>query len=128
MRNFMSKLMRDRRAAYRHSLKIPLRYRIRRRSASEHLSESTNVSESGIYFETDQELSVGAIVDLHVEMPTEINGTSVSHWLCTGHVVRVDPSKLSTNLHLIGVQFDCYEVLPSTQKVLDTIEARAVHV
>jgi hypothetical protein len=113
MLNFMSRLTHDRRSAHRHKLKIPLRYRIGRHSGVEHLSESTDVSQLGISFATDQELTLGAIVDLWVEMPTEIDGTSVSHWLCTGHVVRIDTNEPSTGLRSIGVQFDCYEVLPS---------------
>jgi hypothetical protein len=129
MRNFMPRLTRDRRLAYRHSLKIPLRHCIRRRSESEHLSESMSVSESDIYFATDQELSVGAIIDLWVEMATEMNGMSDSHWLCTGHVVRIDTNDPSSGLRKIGLQFDCYEALPPTQKVIDTtIGARRVHV
>jgi hypothetical protein len=107
--------MHDRRLSYRHDLKIPLRYRIRRRSASEHLSESSNVSESGISFVTDQELSAGAIIDLWVEMPEKINGEMPSMWLCTGHVVRIDPNEPSSSFRSIGVQFDCYEIVRSTQ-------------
>jgi hypothetical protein len=123
MFNFMSRLTHDRRSAHRHKLKIPVRYRIGRRSGLEHLSESTNVSQLGISFTTDQELNVGAIVDLWVEMPTEINGTSVSRWLCTGHVVRIEAGEPSTTLRCISVQFDCYEALPSPPRPIhDPVE------
>lgn len=47
-------------------------------------------------------------------MPAEINGTSVSRWLCTGHIVRIEASEPSSTLRCISVQFDCYEALPST--------------
>jgi hypothetical protein len=123
MLSFMSSLTHDRRSATRHSLKIPLRYRIGRRSGLEHFSETTNVSELGIAFTTDQELSVGVIVDLWLEMPRQINGTAVCQWLCTGHVVRIDAGEPSSRR--IGVQFDCYEVLRPAQQpaVIETVQA-----
>jgi PilZ domain len=110
MLSLISTLTRDRRSAHRHTLKIPLRYRIGRHSSSQHVSESANVSALGISFTSDQELKVGSIVDLWIEMPTE-TVHSVSHWLCTGHIVRVGASEPSSPLRMISVQFDCYEVL-----------------
>jgi PilZ domain len=118
MLSLISTLTRDRRSAHRHNLKIPLRYRVGRHSSSQHVSESANVSALGISFTSDQELRVGSIVDLWIEMPTEINGTSVSHWLCTGHVVRVGACEPSSPLRMISVQFDCYEVLDPAHKHL----------
>jgi hypothetical protein len=115
-----SNLTRDRRAAYRHNLEIPLRYRIRRRSATEYVSQSTNVSDLGIAFTTDQDLSIGVIVDLWVEMPKGINGASGSDWLCTGHVVRIERNEVS-HLRRISVQFDCYEVLRPAEKRAEPI-------
>jgi hypothetical protein len=115
-----SNLTRDRRAAYRHNLELPLRYRIRRGSATEYVSRSTNVSDFGIAFITDQDLSIGAIVDLWVEMPKEINDASGSNWLCTGHVVRIERSEVS-HLREISVQFDCYEVLRLAEKRAEPI-------
>jgi hypothetical protein len=117
MLSLMSSLTRDRRSAHRHNLKIPVRYRVGLRSGSEHVSESANLSELGISFTTDQELSVGAIVELWLEMPEEINGASLSRWLCTGHVVRIDVNEPSSGRRRIGVQFDCHEVLNPAQKL-----------
>ena len=82
----------DRRSARRYHIKVPLRYRLRRSTASEHTAESENLSELGVFFAADIELSVGAAIDLIVEMPTELSGVSSVQWLCTGHVVRIERS------------------------------------
>jgi hypothetical protein len=43
----------ERRSARRHDLKIALRYRVRN-SEKEHASRAENVSEVGIFFETEE--------------------------------------------------------------------------
>jgi hypothetical protein len=111
MRPVVSSITDDRRMAYRQRSRIPVRYRVRRTSASEHVSAAEDVSQLGIFFRTDQELSVGAQVELLVDMPKAINGTSELRWYCRGRVVRVDPPDPLTGLRGVGVQFHCYEIL-----------------
>lgn len=106
MLNLFGRLAGDRRTAHRHYLNIPIRYRIRS-SSSEHSSQSENISEVGVFFETDHSISVGAILDLMLDMPNGVNPDLASLW-CTGHVVRVTPKGLKRG---VGVQFDCFEVL-----------------
>jgi hypothetical protein len=44
-------------------------------------------------------------------MPEEITGEATTEWLCTGHVVRVNPVHSSPGKLGVGVQFDCYQIL-----------------
>jgi len=116
MTTLLSNRKDDRRLTRRLTLKIPIRYRIGPTDASEHVSASEDVSERGIFFETDQEARVDSVVELLVEMPKQINGSSVCPWYCRGRVVRSDPISRASNRHGVGVKFDCYQVLaPPTQ-------------
>jgi Tfp pilus assembly protein PilZ len=119
MRNLLAGNQGDRRSTNRLSLKIPLRYRIGLTAESEHLSSSEDISERGVFFETDQQASVGSVVELLVEMPKQINGSSVCPWICRGQVVRVDPISRANSRCGVGVKFDCYEVLPPQSKITE---------
>jgi hypothetical protein len=63
---------RDRRLSRRHSLRAPLRIRVRRSATPESRTESENLSQRGVFFATDLPVSKGVAVDLPVEMPEEI--------------------------------------------------------
>ena len=114
----------DRRSARRYHIKVPLRYRLRRSSASERTAQSENLSELGVFFLTDAELSVGAAVDLVVEMPSELSGVPAVQWLCTGHVVRVERTDSPHIGNRIGIQFDCYEILRPGQQFANVARFR----
>jgi hypothetical protein len=111
----------ERRLAERFGLKIPLRVRIAKAAAPEHLGESLNVSTRGIYFATDLPLRKGTPVHLAFVMPEEVAHRPASEWHCTGHVVHVQPSSSPQGANCVGVGFDCYEVLlplrPSVNQV-----------
>jgi hypothetical protein len=115
----------DRRLAHRFNLNIPLHIRAWKSSAPEQTVESNNVSESGVYFETDKPLNEGAVIQLRLEMPEEVTGKTSSDWLCAGKVVRVQRSNSQTTLVGVGVRFDYYEVwrtkglLRSTQSLFE---------
>ncbi len=100
----------DRRTSRRHPLKTALRVRVRRADGADWTTESENVSQRGVFFNTDLPLSQGAALDLLVDMPEEVTGVPAAQWLCTGHVVRVVPARLPEGPQGIGVQFDFYEV------------------
>jgi Tfp pilus assembly protein PilZ len=108
--HFVDDWKKDRRLSKRHPLKTPLRVRLRRSGAGELKTESENVSQRGIFFHTDLALSEGAPLDLLVDMPEEVTGVPAAQWLCTGHVVRVEPAKSPECPGGVGVQFDFYEV------------------
>jgi hypothetical protein len=106
----------ERRLAERFGLKIPLRVRIARSAAPEHIVESLNVSTRGISFATDLPLCKGMPVHLTFEMPEEITHKPASEWRCTGHVVHVHPNSSPQGANCVGVGFDCYEVLLPTRQ------------
>ena len=111
----LNRLAGERRSAPRYRVNVPVRYRLRRSSAAEQTAESENLSELGIFFATDLEFKVGATLDLRMRVTTELNGMDSAEWLCTGHVVRVEPSDSLSGMSRIGVQFDCFELLRPKQ-------------
>jgi len=100
----------DRRLSLRHNFKTALRIRIWKSSAPERRSESVNLSDRGILFATDSPMPVGTVVEVLLKMPEEITGEPTTEWLCSGHVVRVDPINSPRGSHGVGVQFDCYQI------------------
>jgi hypothetical protein len=78
-------------------------------SGSLHLSEARNVSNWGVFFTTDSPVTLGARIDLLIEMPTEFSGPV--QWLCWGRVVRVEAQDASDTMLGIAVKYDCYEVV-----------------
>jgi hypothetical protein len=107
---FMRVIRSDRRIALRHKCKVPVRFHIWKSAISKETAEAQNLSEGGIYFATDSLLRVGTVIELTVNMPEEITGEPTSEWLCSGHVVRIQPINLPCGKLGVGVQFDCYEV------------------
>jgi hypothetical protein len=101
----------DRRVARRHYFKAPLRVRIWKSAIPEQNAESENLSEGGIFFATDSLFRRGTTVEILLRMPEEITGEPTTEWLCTGHVVRVNPVNSSPGKLGVGVQFDCYQIL-----------------
>jgi hypothetical protein len=100
----------ERRLAERFGLKIPLRVRIAKPAALDHTAESLNISTRGISFATDLPLCKGTPVHVAFEMPEQVTCKPASEWRCTGHVVHVQPNG-SPHGAIVGVGFDCYEVL-----------------
>ena len=74
MERFLERMDRDRRLSRRHSLRAPLRIRVRKSDVAERCAESENLSRRGVYFATDLPLNKGASLDLLLEMPEEISG------------------------------------------------------
>ena len=108
MLNLFGHLAGDRRSAQRHHLNIPVRYRVRD-SKSEYSSHTENVSEVGLFFETEHLLSIGTVLDLLLDLPNASSGGLASLW-CTGRVVRVCSTGEKRGM---GVEFDCFEVVDS---------------
>lgn len=101
----------DRRFAHRFLLTIPLYFREWRTRTPEKAVESLNVSECGVYFETDTPPREGAMVQIRMEMPKEITGHGTAEWHCTGKVVGVRPTSRPGGSRGVGVRFDYYEIL-----------------
>ena len=102
----------DRRSALRFRLAIPLFVREWKTMAPEKKVESVNVSERGVYFETDTPPREGAVLQIRLEMPKEITGDATAEWRCTGKVVSVRPTFPPGGSRGVGVRFDYYEIIP----------------
>ena len=103
--------MSDRRLAHRFDLAVPLRFRAWNSVGPEESVVSRNVSERGLYFETDSPVPTGMALQVRFEMPEEVTGSPTTEWKCTGQVVRVEPARTSTRKIGVGVRIDYYEVL-----------------
>jgi hypothetical protein len=73
--------------ARRLKVSIPLQYR-RKGSLPWSSGVATNISQTGILFDGEQELLRGNEVELVFEMPKEISGQVNSRVLCLGSVIR----------------------------------------
>ena len=100
----------DRRQTVRHNFRTPIRIRFWKSTILEERGESENLSENGILFATDSLIPIGRLLEIELKMPELITGVPEAMWLCSGHVVRVDPIDSPRGKHGISVQFDCYEV------------------
>jgi hypothetical protein len=107
----------DRRVSTRHNFNIPIRIRLWKSAVPEQRGQSENLSEGGILFARDAALPIGTVVEVLLKMPELISGKPSTEWLCTGHVVRVEPVDSPRGKVGISVQFDCYQVSPVTGPV-----------
>ncbi len=112
----------DRRMAQRFNLIIPLQiseWKSQGKSqAPAQRTVSVNVSEHGVYFETDRPPCEGAMLQIRLEMPEAVTGNPAAEWLCTGKVTRVHPPKSPGALVGVSVRFDCYDVLRPSDALL----------
>jgi hypothetical protein len=106
----MKRAASDRRASLRYNFKVPLRIRVWKSATPEERGESENLSERGILFATDSVMPVGTVVEVLLKMPEAITGEPTTEWLCSGHVVRVEPIDSPRGKLGVGMQFDCYQV------------------
>jgi hypothetical protein len=100
----------DRRLTVRQNIRTPIRIRHWKSDIPEERGESENLSEDGILFATDSAIRVGTVLEILLKMPEVITGRPTTEWLCSGHVVRVEPIESPRGKHGVGVQFDCYDV------------------
>jgi hypothetical protein len=100
----------DRRLTVRHNIKTPIRIRLWKSAIPEQRGESENLSEEGILFATDSVIPVGTVLEILLKMPELITGEPTTEWLCSGHVVRVEPIDSTRGKLGVGVHFDCFQV------------------
>jgi PilZ domain-containing protein len=105
----------ERRRSERRNLGIRLSVSVLNSTSPEQRTESLNVSAGGMYFATNLPLRRGTGVQLHFKMPEEITHQPPSDWVCMGHVVHVRPVNAPNGQLGVGVQFDCYEVVPAAE-------------
>jgi len=107
----------ERRRTERFNLGIRLNVSVLNSSAPEQRTESLNLSAGGMYFATNLPLRRGTGVQLLFKMPEEITHMPARDWVCTGHVVHVKPASAPNGWLGVGVQFDCYEVVPTAESL-----------
>ena len=113
----------DRRITLRHNFKTALRIRLWKSSTPEQRGESVNLSERGILYATDSPPHIGAILEVLLKMPEEVTGERATEWLCSGHVVRVEPINSPRGRLGVGVQFDCYQITRNLDQETDPLPA-----
>lgn len=120
----MKKLSAERRVFLRHNFRVPIRVRFWKSGLPEQRSESVNLSESGILFATDAQMPVGTVIEVLFKMPEAITGEPTTEWLCSGHVVRVEPIESPRGKLGVGMQFDCYQVSRTSARQTGGSETR----
>ena len=101
----------ERRSGRRLIMKVPLRFRpMKETPIHEETAASMNISAHGVFFATDQKVSEGLLLEVHLKMPKEIVGDDVEEWSFTGRVAHVESLGPQGNKLGVGVQFLYYEV------------------
>lgn len=108
----------DRRRAYRYAVQILLRIRAQNKLSTDETVETVNLSEQGVYFVTNYAFLRGTVVQLVLEMPSEVTGVSSTLWKCVGRVVHTELVTSEQGNLGVGVRFDYYEILPSAKASL----------
>ena len=93
-----------------HSFKAPLRVRNGKSAIPEGRTQSEDLLEKEILFATDSLIHLGTTVEILLTMPEGFTGDLTTEWLCSGHVVRVEPDNSSPGKLGDGVQFDCSQI------------------
>jgi len=92
-------------------MKIPLRFRpMKETSIREETAASMNISTHGVFFATEQKVSEGLLLQVHLKMPREIIGDEVEEWSFTARVAHVESLGATSKISGVGVQFLYYEV------------------
>ena len=106
----------DRRNETRVNVRIPLRFKlIGNQSAGEHMAESENLSQRGIFMWTAYPLKMGAQVELKLRMPSEISGLPASEVQCTARVIRIQESD-SGGLVGAGLRIERYHATAERER------------
>jgi len=107
----------ERRRTQRFNLGIRLDVSLLNSLKPEQRTESLNVSAGGVYFATNLPLRRGTGIQLLFKLPEEITHMPAIDWICMGHVVHVRRVASPNGSLGVGVQFDCYEVMPAVESL-----------
>jgi hypothetical protein len=107
-----------RRQTPRFELRIPLSIRpLDAAEAPARIVRTSNISATGLYFISNLPLEVGTPVEMFLQVPEEVLGTSPRNWCCKGRVVWIDGSDRSHATQGVGVEFQYYEVLEDEESI-----------
>lgn len=114
----------DRRLSGRFNVAVPFRYRGLNSKGPERMAEAINISERGLYFETDAASMVDTDLKLRLVMPEAVTGKLPEELDCIGHVVRCEPGIYNPDRIGVGVCLDSFETLKNTR---DAGSRRTLH-
>ena len=105
--------MKDRRTARRYDLSLPISVRvpIEKRAVSR-TGKTRDISNRGVYFTIDNNLSAGAELDLTMILPPEVTGSTEVFIRATGKVIRVDKRSGNGDQKVdVAAVFEMYEIV-----------------
>jgi PilZ domain len=100
----------ERRIDPRVNVRVPLQFRpLNKASSPEYLAESENISQRGIYFETDVPLKIGTPLEVSLRMPQELSGKAWSDVRCVARVVHLRAGSHNKAKTGVGLHIERYE-------------------
>jgi PilZ domain len=100
----------ERRIDTRVNVRVPLRFRaLNGPNSAEQVAESENISQRGIYFETEAPLRIGMPLEVSLRMPQELSGKSSADVRCMARVVHIRPNLQAGGKSGIGLHIERYE-------------------
>ena len=107
----------ERRIDTRVNIRVPLRFRVLNVPNSvEQSADSENISQRGIYFETDIPLKIGASLEVALRMPRELMGKSSSDVSCVARVVHIRTKSVAAGKMGVGLHIERYETTPPARE------------
>ncbi len=102
----------ERRTAKRHEARLPVKLRPTEGvTPYSQNAESVNISETGLLFQIDQPIAIGAHIELSFLMPGEVTGGLPMRIRCSARVVRVDTKGMSESKAGIAAHIERFETI-----------------
>lgn len=108
---------RERRIAPRKDCTVSLRFRVigngarQQAQATSLIGEALNLSERGVYFTSQEKLSIGAPIEIYFTLPRELTGRSPEPVRCKARVVHVEERGNGRGVKGIGAAVERFELL-----------------
>jgi hypothetical protein len=105
--------MKDRRVARRFDLSLPVIVRTPiDRDVDSWTGKTREISNRGVYFTIDNNLSAGAELELTITLPADVTGGTVVFIRATGTVIRVDKRSGNCDQEVnVAAAFEKYEIV-----------------
>lgn len=108
---------RERRISPRKNCAVSLRFRVIANGAKPQapsatlIGEALNLSERGVYFTSQEKLSIGAPLEMYLTLPRELTGRSPEPVRCKARVVHVEECARQRGVKGIGAAVERFELL-----------------
>jgi PilZ domain-containing protein len=103
-------LTKERRLSPRKTLAIPMRFRAtNRKNSTTQPGLTSNFSEHGVHFITEQRVTIGAPVELFVTLPKGVARRKIKEVRCIGRVIHVQSHLRGDDVSGVGVCIERYE-------------------